>query len=121
MIVALGRLFRLSLAPSAAADAAAGLLFGAAAWPSGGAPWLLMGGSLAVYHGGMALNDWADRRIDARVRPGRPIPSGAVPAAAALALALGLLALGPLLAAGVSPTAALGLGGVAVLAAKVWW
>ena len=43
-------------------------------------------------------NDWADREHDAKTRPGRPIPSGAIPAGLALALGLGLLVLGPVLA-----------------------
>ena len=64
-----GALLRLSMSPSAAADAAAGVLLGAGTWPAGPAPFLLVAGSLCVYHGGMALNDWADRGHDARTRP----------------------------------------------------
>jgi 4-hydroxybenzoate polyprenyltransferase len=93
-----GRLFRLSLAPSAAADIAAGVILAARVWPRGFAVCLLMFASLCVYHGGMALNDWADREIDERARPDRPIPSGRVPASSALAAALVLLAVGPVLA-----------------------
>lgn len=95
--LALGRLLRLSLAPSAPADVAAGFVLAAGAF-SGRAPWIAMLASACVYHGGLALNDWADRHEDARTRPGRPIPSGAIPARAALVLALLLLAGGPLLA-----------------------
>ena len=123
--LAWGRLLRVSLSASAAADAAAGLLLGAGGWPrtstastTGAGPWLLIAASLAVYHGGMALNDWADREVDGRLRPERPIPSGAVSSGAALGVAVLLLALGPLLAylgAGVLP--ALVLAGVAVSAA----
>ena len=43
---------------------------------------------------GMALNDVADKDVDARERPGRPIPSGAISAGAAWALSLGMMALG---------------------------
>jgi 4-hydroxybenzoate polyprenyltransferase len=50
--------------------------------------------SSLIYLAGMALNDWADRHIDARERPSRPIPSGRVSAPAALALASGLTAAG---------------------------
>ncbi|MGH8999965.1 MAG: UbiA family prenyltransferase, partial [Acidimicrobiia bacterium] len=39
---------------------------------------MLVASSSALYLAGMALNDWADRDIDARERPGRPIPSGRV-------------------------------------------
>jgi len=94
-----GRLVRLSLAPSAIGDIACGVVLGAGGWPRGSSPFLLILAALCVYHGGMALNDWADREEDRRVRPDRPIPSGAVPAGAALAVALALLVAGPLLAA----------------------
>lgn len=116
-MLALGRLLRLSLAPTALADIAAGTVLGAGAWPHGAAPFLLMLASACVYHGGMALNDWADRGEDVRANPGRPIPSGALSARAALTLALALLLLGPLLATAVAPRAGLVLAGVAACAA----
>jgi 4-hydroxybenzoate polyprenyltransferase len=47
-------------------------------------------GSSFVYLSGMALNDWADREIDAVERPRRPIPAGEIAAPTALATALGL-------------------------------
>lgn len=115
--LALGRLLRLSLAPTALADIAAGTVLGAGAWPAGAAPFVLMLASACVYHGGMALNDWADRGEDVRANPGRPIPSGALSARTALALALVLLVLGPLLATAVAPRAGLVLAGVALCAA----
>lgn len=40
--------------------------------------------SMAFYWAGMALNDWADRELDAVERPERPIPSGRVSAGVAL-------------------------------------
>lgn len=116
-MLAYGRLLRLSLAPSAVADIAAGVVLAAGAWPAGWKPWLLVLGSLCVYHGGMALNDWADREGDARDRPTRPIPSGAVAASSALALALVLLLAGPLLAYLVAPRCGFVLGSVSALAA----
>jgi len=97
MLKSWGRLLRLSLAPSAAADVAAGVVVGAGSWPGGVAPFLLMAGSLCVYHGGLALNDWADRDWDRRTRPERPLPSGAIGASAALSVGLLLLFTGPLL------------------------
>jgi len=116
-MLAYGRLLRLSLAPSAAADIAAGVVLAAGEWPAGWKPWLLMLASLCVYHGGMVLNDWADRRGDAKSRPARPIPSGAIGAGRALALASSLLLAGPALAFLVEPRCALSLGAVACLAA----
>lgn len=55
--------------------------------------------SVALYWAGMALNDWADRDLDAVERPERPIPSGRISANAALATAAGLTAIGVGLAA----------------------
>ncbi|MBU3871709.1 UbiA family prenyltransferase, partial [Streptomyces sp. 4503] len=46
--------------------------------------------SLCLYEAGMALNDWADRDIDAVERPGRPLPSGRIAPGAALTAATGL-------------------------------
>src|SRR5262245_19793502 len=116
-MLAFGRLLRLSLAPSAAADIAAGVVLASGRWPGTWKPWLLMLASLCVYHGGMALNDWADRAEDPRSRPGRPVPSGAIGARTAFALALALLAAGPLLAYVAAPRCALVLGSVSALAA----
>lgn len=91
--VAVGRLLRLSLLPSAVADVSVGMVLGGAGyWPGGARPWLLVAASLGIYHGAMALNDWADRAEDARTRPERPIPSGAIAPGAALALGVGLVA-----------------------------
>jgi 4-hydroxybenzoate polyprenyltransferase len=74
--------------------------------------------SSLIYLAGMALNDWADRHIDARERPSRPIPSGRVSAPAALALASGLTAAG--LAASRAAGGA-GSGRVASLIAGTAW
>jgi 4-hydroxybenzoate polyprenyltransferase len=54
-------------------------------------PWLLLS-TACLYAGGIALNDFFDREIDAAERPERPIPSARVPAAAASALGVVLLA-----------------------------
>lgn len=59
-----------------------------------GAPLKVIGSVLAallLYMGGLVLNDWCDRDLDAIERPDRPIPSGLVPAGHALTLALLLL------------------------------
>lgn len=50
-----------------------------------------------LYVGGMYLNDYFDRAIDARERPQRPIPSGEISAAAVSAAGFGLLGLGVVL------------------------
>jgi 4-hydroxybenzoate polyprenyltransferase len=115
--LALGRLLRLSLAPTALADVAAGTVLGAKSWPDGPAPFALLLASACVYHGAMALNDWADRAEDARTRPGRPIPSGTIAPRLALALAAVLLSAGPCLALAVAPRGGLLLAGVAACAA----
>lgn len=48
----------------------------------------------ALYMGGMVLNDAFDREIDARERPERPLPSGAVAPSTAWMIGGGLLAAG---------------------------
>ncbi|HWO67962.1 MAG TPA: UbiA family prenyltransferase [Umezawaea sp.] len=55
--------------------------------------------SVALYWSGMALNDWADRDLDAVERPERPVPSGRISPNRALAVAAGLSATGLGLAA----------------------
>lgn len=61
-----------------------------------GRAWLLPFASAALYSGGMALNDWADREVDATERPERPIPSGRIRPihALAIAAACGVVGLG---------------------------
>ena len=54
--------------------------------------------SVALYWSGMALNDWADRTVDAIERPERPIPSGRITPSQALAVAGALSASGLCLA-----------------------
>ncbi len=91
-VVAMGRLIRVALFPSAISDLFVGIAIAhLGAWPSLALPWLLIPASLGVYHGAMALNDWVDREDDARTRPDRPIPSGAIPAELALCISLILL------------------------------
>ncbi|PLS74840.1 MAG: 4-hydroxybenzoate polyprenyltransferase, partial [Actinobacteria bacterium] len=54
----------------------------------------LAASSCLLYLGGMALNDYADRDVDAVERPHRPVPSGRVSPEFALRLGQGLLAAG---------------------------
>lgn len=87
----LAELVRLPAALTVPGDAWAGA---AAAGRLRGRTALLPASSVCLYWAGMALNDWADRDLDALERPERPIPSGRVPARAALAMATGLTAAG---------------------------
>jgi hypothetical protein len=48
----------------------------------------------AFYVGGMYLNDFFDRAVDARDRPGRPIDAGEIRANSVLMIGMGLLAAG---------------------------
>jgi len=48
----------------------------------------------AFYVGGMYLNDYFDRAIDARDRPGRPIDAGEIRASSVMLIGFGLLAAG---------------------------
>ncbi|CAL9396711.1 Protoheme IX farnesyltransferase [Streptomyces sp. enrichment culture] len=94
-------------------------LAGAAATGSapGSRTLLAIGSSLCLYEAGMALNDWADRDIDAVERPHRPLPSGRVRPAAALTAACALTGAGLALAASAGRPA---LAVAAPLAATVW-
>ncbi|MEZ4465097.1 MAG: UbiA family prenyltransferase [bacterium] len=102
-------LVRLPAVFTAPADVLAGSALAGAAGlvVSPGAVALLVGASALIYCAGMAANDLCDAAVDARERPGRPIPSGRVGAGAVLALVLGLQAAGVGLAALVGQPAAL--------------
>ncbi|MFD0487987.1 SCO3242 family prenyltransferase [Saccharopolyspora spinosporotrichia] len=71
----------------------------AAGRPLRGRRLLLPLSSAALYCAGMALNDWADRELDAVERPERPISSGRITPGAALGVAAGLGACGVAVAA----------------------
>jgi 4-hydroxybenzoate polyprenyltransferase len=59
----------------------------------------LLGTSSGLYLGGMVFNDLFDRQLDARERPGRPIPSGRISPRAAGVLGTFLVVLGLICAA----------------------
>lgn len=61
---------------------------------SGWRPVVLATSSMCLYWAGMALNDFADRELDGKERPERPIPSGRVTPSTALGVASGLTLLG---------------------------
>ncbi len=65
----------------------------------------LVGASVCLYAGGVALNDVCDARRDALERPERPIPSGRITRRAAALFACSLLLLGILVATLASPRA----------------
>ena len=77
-------------------------------------PWLLAA-TAGLYGGGVVLNDFFDRRLDAVERPERPIPSGRVPAAHAAGLGSALLAFGVISAAQATRPAAAVAAGIAAL------
>jgi len=114
--VAWGRVLRLSLLPTALADGLAG--FALAGVP--GSPTIrhcsLLAASACIYHGAMALNDWADCRDDAETRPERPIPSGLISRTATLFAAVALLSAGVIIASLLSMQLGLWMGGIAALA-----
>ncbi len=110
------RLLRISLAPSAAADALAGLVFACGGFPRDARAYWLVPAALGVYHGALALNDWNDRDHDGRTRPARPIPSGAISPALALVTGIGLVLLGVACAALAAPSSAAWMGAVALSA-----
>jgi 4-hydroxybenzoate polyprenyltransferase len=78
----------------------------------------LVASSSCLYLAGMALNDYADREVDAVERPGRPIPSGRVTPRFALGLSAALTAGAGLLAVAADGPRALGV--VGPLAVAVW-
>jgi len=78
----------------------------------------LVAASSCLYLAGMALNDYADREVDAVERPHRPIPSGRVSPGFALGLAGALTAGAAALSVAADGTRALAV--TAPLAAAVW-
>jgi 4-hydroxybenzoate polyprenyltransferase len=64
-------------------------------------PWLIAA-SICLYAGGVVLNDFFDRKLDATERPERPIPSGRVSSTRAAAVGGGLLVAGIIAAMGAS-------------------
>lgn len=111
----LAELVRLPAALTVPGDTLAGA---AAAGRLGGRSAALPLASISLYWAGMALNDWADRDLDAVERPERPIPSGRVRPRHALLLAAGLTGAGVGLAGLAGGRRATGT--AAALAGVVW-
>ncbi|MEU2117259.1 UbiA family prenyltransferase [Streptomyces sp. NPDC016459] len=110
-----GELLRVSALLSVPGDALAGAA-AAGVRPGRGTAWAI-GASLCLYEAGMALNDWADRDVDAVERPHRPLPSGRVAPGAALGAAGALTVTGLALASRAGRPA---LAVASALAATVW-
>jgi len=77
---------------TAIADVLAGYAVAGRAQPRA-LPWLITA-SVCLYAGGVVLNDFFDRAVDAVERPERPIPGGRVSAARAATLGAVLLMAG---------------------------
>ena len=88
----LAELVRLPAALTVPGDSLSGAV--AAGHPLGRRGALMPAASICLYWAGMALNDFADRDVDAGERPERPIPSGRVRPGQALGLAAGLTVAG---------------------------
>ena len=104
-------LMRVSNSPTVVTNVLAGTAVGLQARLSAidvpfGQALLVLFGVVLVYLAGMALNDAFDARIDARERPGRPIPSGRITVARAAFAGFALLGVGTATLAFASPSTA---------------
>jgi hypothetical protein len=115
--VTLLRLGRISNLPTVWTNVLAGAVLSGGEWRNWRLGVVLLAMSL-FYVGGMYLNDYFDRAIDARERPERPIPAGAISPGAVAAIGFGLLGAGMLAAAltGWTAAALAALLGAAVIA-----
>jgi 4-hydroxybenzoate polyprenyltransferase len=96
VIRAYAELLRPANVVTALADVLAGYALARLGQPAS-LPWLL-GATACLYAGGVVLNDFFDRRLDAAERPERPIPSGRVAPERAAVFGALLLGAGTLLA-----------------------
>jgi UbiA prenyltransferase family protein len=100
------QLFRLALAPTIIWDACAGAIL-ASKGNFEKVDLVRLGVTISVlllsFHGGMALNDWADRGIDMQAQRKRPLIDGRISPQHALLVGFGALALALLLTALVLP------------------
>ena len=103
--VTLLRLGRVSNLPTVWTNVLAATVLAGGAWQNARIGLVLVAMSL-FYVGGMYLNDYFDRAIDARERPGRPIPAGDITANAVAAAGFGMLFAGVVLLAATGVIAA---------------
>lgn len=87
------RLGRISNVPTVWTNVIAGSFIGSGQLPADRII-LVLAAMTAFYIGGMYLNDFFDRAIDARDRPGRPIDAGEISASTVSLIGFGLLAVG---------------------------
>jgi len=111
-----GQLLRVSLLPTALADILAGFALGSLSRGQLQIEWPLFVSSVCIYHGSMALNDWADFKEDSEHRPHRPLPSGRIKPGAALWTAVAMISGGVLIAASLSLPLGAWMLGIASLA-----
>ena len=118
---ALARLGRVSNLPTVWTNVLAATALAGGDWQSWRTGIVLAAMSL-LYVGGMYLNDYFDRAIDARERPGRPIPAGDIPAGMVAAIGFALLGIGIVLLGLLGRSALLaGIGlAVAIVGYDVW-
>lgn len=90
------RLGRISNVPTVWTNVLAGSVIASGGLPRNGIA-LILAAMTAYYVGGMYLNDFFDRAIDARDRPGRPIAAGEIRAGTVSLIGFGLLATGTVL------------------------
>ncbi len=90
-LTALAKLGRVSNLPTVWTNVLAGTVLAGGDWQTLRTAAVLAAMSL-FYVGGMYLNDYFDRAIDARERPSRPIPAGAIAAGEVAAIGFALLA-----------------------------
>jgi 4-hydroxybenzoate polyprenyltransferase len=105
-LTALLTLGRASNLPTVWTNVLAGAVLAGGVWHDGRTGVVLVAMSL-FYVGGMYLNDYFDRGIDARERPRRPIPAGDVAPDLVAAVGFGLLAAGVALLATIGLAATL--------------
>src|SRR5258706_8806001 len=111
--VTLLRLGRVSNLPTVWTNVLAGAMLGGGDWQPERLAAMLVTMSLC-YVGGMYLNDYFDRAIDARERPERPIPSKLIPASAVALIGYGLVSAGAIATASMGPTAAAAAAALAI-------
>jgi 4-hydroxybenzoate polyprenyltransferase len=106
LLATLLTLGRVSNLPTVGTNALAGAVLAGGGWQD----WrlaIVVGAMSLFYIGGMYLNDYFDREVDALERPGRPIPSGHVAASTVAAVGSALLAAGTILMAAMGAMALL--------------
>jgi UbiA prenyltransferase family len=103
------KLGRVSNLPTVWSNVLVGTVLGGGA-PVSATTLIVLAAMTLFYVGGMYLNDWFDREIDARQRSNRPIPAGEIGAGTVAALGFGMLAAGValMLATGIRTPLALG-------------